>query len=354
MTLPSGIIEFAASHQITFIVLGQSARSRMDEVLHGSIVDRIMRETRNIDVVIVAETKRAPERLTAIAALARPAAPAVRAPRRQEPPHLARRTLMQESPALGWNRTTATIGARADDPETRGAPVWNELLLGEARSMRCTSHWVTARQRPTSEEAANASRSTARNEIREIKGRSLILKFLENFYHLFAIMLWVGGILAFVGGMPELGWAIFAVIFINAIFSFWQEFRAEKATEALKHMIPHNANVIRDGKTVQIPAAELVPGDLMVLEEGDAISADARLMEEYELRTNNATLTGESEPVRKTASPHGDPNLTLIEMPNLGSPDLRRVRAEGRWCTRRRWRRSSARSPSRRRVSSPS
>ena len=117
--------------------------------------------------------------------------------------------------------------------------------------------------------------------------------------------------------MPQLGWAIFAVIFINAIFSFWQEFRAEKATEALKKMIPHNARVIRDGKTVQIEAAELVPGDLMVLEEGDAISADARLVEEFELRTNNATLTGESEPVRKTASPHDDPNLTLIEMPNL-------------------------------------
>ncbi len=169
----------------------------------------------------------------------------------------------------------------------------------------------------TSEEAAKRLEQYGRNEIREIKGRPLIFKFLENFYHLFAIMLWVGGILAFVAEMPQLGWAIFAVIFINAIFSFWQEYRAEKATEALKQMIPHNAKVIRDGKTVQIAAAELVPGDLMVLEEGDAISADARLIEEFELRTNNATLTGESEPVRKTASPHDDPNLTLIEMPNL-------------------------------------
>ncbi len=175
----------------------------------------------------------------------------------------------------------------------------------------------TSSQGLTSEEAAKRLEEYGRNEIREIKGRSLIWKFLENFYHLFAIMLWVGGILAFVAEMPQLGWAIFAVIFINAIFSFWQEFRAEKATEALKKMIPHNAKVIRDGKTVQIEAAELVPGDLMVLEEGDAISADARLIEEFELRTNNATLTGESEPVRKTASPHDDPNLTLIEMPNL-------------------------------------
>jgi len=169
----------------------------------------------------------------------------------------------------------------------------------------------------TSAEAAKRLEQYGPNEIREIKGRSMILKFLENFYHLFAIMLWIGGGLSFVAQMPQLGWAIFAVIFINAIFSFWQEFRAEKATEALKGMIPRNAKVIRDGKTIQIPARDLVPGDLMVLEEGDAISADARLIEEYELRTNNATLTGESEPVRKSASPHSDPNLTQIEMPNL-------------------------------------
>ena len=155
------------------------------------------------------------------------------------------------------------------------------------------------------------------NEIREIKGRPLILKFLENFYHLFAIMLWVGGGLAFVAQMPQLGWAIFAVIFINAFFSFWQEYKAGKATDALKKMIPHKARVIRDGQTREILAAELVRGDLMVLVEGDAISADARLIEEFELRTNNATLTGESEPVRKTAAPHADESLTPIEMPNL-------------------------------------
>lgn len=166
-------------------------------------------------------------------------------------------------------------------------------------------------------EAAERLETYGPNLIREIKGRPLIFRFLENFYHLFAIMLWIGGGLAFVGGMPELGWAIFAVIVINAVFSFWQEFRAEKATEALKRMIPRTATVIRDGRTQQVPAAELVPGDLMVLAEGDAISADARLIEEYELRTNNATLTGESEPVRKSASPHEDTGLTPIELPNL-------------------------------------
>jgi magnesium-transporting ATPase (P-type) len=169
----------------------------------------------------------------------------------------------------------------------------------------------------THEEAEKRLAEYGPNEIREVRGRPLWLKFLENFYHLFAIMLWVGGLLSFVGGMPQLGWAIFAVIFINAIFSFWQEFKAEKATEALKAMIPSKAKVIRDGDVMQILASEIVPGDMLVLEEGDNISADARLIEEFELRTNNATLTGESEPVRKTSSGVSGENLNVTEMPNL-------------------------------------
>lgn len=169
----------------------------------------------------------------------------------------------------------------------------------------------------TSQEAASRLERYGLNEIRKIRGKSLVWKFLENFYHMFAIMLWIGGGLAFVASMPALGWAIFAVIFVNAIFSFWQEFRAEKATEALKKMIPHKAKVVRDGQTREVDASDIVPGDIIVLEEGDNVSADARLIEEFQLRTNNATLTGESEPVRKTSAPHADERLTTIEMPNL-------------------------------------
>ena len=167
------------------------------------------------------------------------------------------------------------------------------------------------------EEAALRLEQYGPNQLREVRGKPLVLKFLENFYHLFALMLWVGGALAFVGKMPELGWAIFVVIVINAVFSFWQEFKAERATEALKRMMPRKAKVMREGQTREVMAAEIVPGDIMVLGEGDAISADGRLVEEFELRTNNATLTGESEPVRKTSSPASDTSLTEVEMPNL-------------------------------------
>lgn len=166
------------------------------------------------------------------------------------------------------------------------------------------------------EEAKKRLEEFGLNEIKEIRQTPLILKFLANFYHLFAILLWVGGILAFVGRLPELGWAIFAVIVINAVFSFWQEYKAEKATEALKKMLPSYAKVIRQGELKKILANELVPGDLVILEEGDNISADGRLIEEIEMRVNQATLTGESLAVRKsTEIPHTD--INPIESPNL-------------------------------------
>ncbi len=141
------------------------------------------------------------------------------------------------------------------------------------------------------------------NAISERPGTPMWARFLANFYHLFALMLWVGGALAFVAGMPELGWAILAVIIINAVFSFWQEFRAEQATAALKRLIPARSRVVRNGETLDVQAAEIVPGDLLALEEGDSISADAVVVDEHELRVDQATLNGESKPSRRHAAP---------------------------------------------------
>ncbi|KXK32855.1 MAG: ATPase [Candidatus Brocadia sinica] len=123
------------------------------------------------------------------------------------------------------------------------------------------------------DEAKRRLERYGRNALKELKGKPLFLRFMENLYNLLAILLWVGGALAFVADMPELGWAIFAVILINAVFSFWQEYKAERALEALKKLLPRKATVLRDGKEREISAEELVPGDIIFLEEGDSISA---------------------------------------------------------------------------------
>ncbi|MFM1842951.1 MAG: hypothetical protein RLZZ490_1689 [Cyanobacteriota bacterium] len=141
------------------------------------------------------------------------------------------------------------------------------------------------------------------NELPEPAHRPLWLRFTDQLSHFMALLLWVAGILAFISGTPQLGWAIWAVIWINGIFSFWQEFRAEKALAALKNVLPIQVNVYREGELKQIPARELVCGDLMQLEEGDRVSADARLVAADGLYLDVSVLTGESLPVARNAEP---------------------------------------------------
>lgn len=169
----------------------------------------------------------------------------------------------------------------------------------------------------TSIEAQRRLAIYGKNRLKESQGKPLILKFLANFVHMMALLLWVGGALAFVAQMPQLGAAIWVVILINAIFSFWQEYKAERATEALKKLLPSYTRVLRNGVETRVLAEEIVPGDVLLVAEGDNISADGRFVEEFEVRTNNATLTGESAPVRKTAEPVDDGTLNVTEMRNL-------------------------------------
>jgi len=90
---------------------------------------------------------------------------------------------------------------------------------------------------------------------------------------------------------------------INGVFSFMQEYRAEKATEALRKLLPSYAHVLRAGEELHILAEELVPGDIILLSEGYRISADARLVDDSDLQSDQSTLTGESHAVRKTKDP---------------------------------------------------
>ena len=150
------------------------------------------------------------------------------------------------------------------------------------------------------EEADRRLEQYGKNELAQKKKDSMLKKLLVNFTSLMAILLWAGGIMAIVSGSPQLGVSIFCVNLINGFFSFFQEFKAEKATSALQQMLPANARVVRDGEEKQIPALDIVPGDIMILEEGDKISADARILRSSDFKADQSTLTGESNPIRKS------------------------------------------------------
>ncbi|XGV97932.1 MAG: cation-translocating P-type ATPase [Leptolyngbya sp. BL-A-14] len=168
-------------------------------------------------------------------------------------------------------------------------------------------------------EAAFKLKQFGYNELPEPTRRSLLLRFTDQLTHFMALLLWVAGILAFISGTPELGWAIWAVIWINAAFSFWQEYQAEQALAALRRVLPVQVKVYRDGILRTVLARELVPGDVIQLEEGDRISADARLVSSQSFYVDVSVLTGESIPVPRSsdAMVNGNSKVRASEADNL-------------------------------------
>ncbi len=155
------------------------------------------------------------------------------------------------------------------------------------------------------------------NRIEEVPGPSWVRRLGGQFTHLFALLLWAGSVLALVSGQPGIAVAIVAVIVLNGVFGFLQENRAERAVAALKRLLPAAAAVRREGQQLRIPADELVPGDVLVLEEGDKVSADARLVDAADLRSDESSLTGEAVPVHKVADPEPVPPKTAIQAHNM-------------------------------------
>lgn len=182
-------------------------------------------------------------------------------------------------------------------------------------------HLVTSWDGLTDKEVERRLSEFGLNVIEEAKRLPLPIRFLKQFTHFLAMLLWVAGGLAFLSeilhpgeGMLTLGIAIVGVIFINAIFTFIQEYRAERAIEKLRLLLPFHVKVIRDGKEKEVNASDIVLGDMLLLSEGDKVPADARVMEARYLMVNNAPLTGESEPVPLTDEPcEGE----LIESRNI-------------------------------------
>jgi P-type Ca2+ transporter type 2C len=169
----------------------------------------------------------------------------------------------------------------------------------------------------SSQEAKLRLKKYGYNKLTERRQLPLIHKFIKHLRDLFGILLIVAAILSYISGSPQLTLIILAVVFVNIFVSIFQESRAEKAMETLKSWMPEYAKVMRDGELKKISVREIVPGDIVNLEEGDRVPADARLIEVFDLWTNNVPLTGESEPQPRIAEA-----TKVVEKAYLYSPNL--------------------------------
>jgi calcium-translocating P-type ATPase len=167
----------------------------------------------------------------------------------------------------------------------------------------------------SSREAARRLVAYGRNELRRDAGSRWPRELLAQFTHPLALLLWLAAALAVVAGTLVLALAIVAVIVLNAAFAFAQERQAERAIEALSRYLPQQATVRRDGRRQSIDAATLVPGDVLILAEGDRVSADARLLDGG-IDVDLSTLTGESQPVYRSAE-FNDTTGPLIDARDL-------------------------------------
>ena len=185
------------------------------------------------------------------------------------------------------------------------------------------------------EEASERLKTFGLNEIREAQKTSLLHNIARHFTNLFALLLWGASITAIAGGLLKpgegffiLGIAIMGVVLINGGFAFYQEYRAEKAFDELKKLLPYMVTIIRGGREREITASEVVPGDIVLLKEGDRVSSDIRLLDVTEMKVDNASITGESKPAKRDATPH--PDAEISDSLNIVLAGTSVVRGQGR------------------------
>jgi sodium/potassium-transporting ATPase subunit alpha len=159
------------------------------------------------------------------------------------------------------------------------------------------------------------------NELKVGKETSEIIKFLLQFKNFFALLLFVGGALAMTAERMDPGQgniyiaiALLAVLLLNAAFTYFQEHQSERIMDSFKKMLPSMITTIRDGSPREVPVVELVPGDVIILNEGDRVPADGRLIAAKELKVDNSSLTGESEP---QLLDEGKSSENVLESPNM-------------------------------------
>ncbi len=166
-------------------------------------------------------------------------------------------------------------------------------------------------------EAAARLEQFGANKLAETPPRSKWLKFLDQFRSFLVIVLIFAAGLAWAVGELKDAIVILVVVLLNATLGFYQEYRAERTLAALRGMLTARARVRRDGRVKEVEAATLVPGDIIVLEAGERVPADGRLLEAHSLEVQEAALTGESQPVGKSTAPLQSADLPLGDQDNL-------------------------------------
>lgn len=169
----------------------------------------------------------------------------------------------------------------------------------------------------TADQAKQHLEQYGRNKLTQTKPISAIALYLHQLKNPLLVVLAIGAMLSFYIQHYVDAFAITGIIFINATISFVQEYKAQKSMDALRDMAAPTCWVKRDGDWIEIPAANLVPGDLIKLETGTIIPADARLIQAVQLQLDESALTGESDPVRKRISALKDPNLIIGDQVNM-------------------------------------
>ncbi|CAL95766.1 cation-transporting P-type ATPase [Azoarcus olearius] len=162
---------------------------------------------------------------------------------------------------------------------------------------------VDRREGLSADEAARRLKALGPNELPPPRRRPALLRFLLQFHNVLIYALLVAGAVTLVLGHLVDAGVIFGVVLINAVIGFLQEGKAERALDAIRGMLSPRAQVLRDGTRRELPASELVPGDIVFLAAGDRVPADVRLIEVRSLRVEEAALTGESLPVDKVIEP---------------------------------------------------
>ena len=154
------------------------------------------------------------------------------------------------------------------------------------------------------------------NTLQEGKKKGVVQVFLEQFKDLLVVILMAAAVISALSSNWESTLVIFAVLILNALLGTIQYFKAEKSLESLKAMSSPTAKVLRGGKRLELPASQIVPGDILLLEAGDMVAADGRILLNFSLKVNESSLTGESEPVEKTADALSGENIPLGDRKN--------------------------------------